>query len=60
MVRRSGGANLDEEALRAHVRKGLAGYKTPKRVVSTDQSIRASNGKADYATARKIAETTLP
>lgn len=59
VVRLSEGANLDEEALRAHVRKSLAGYKTPKRVVSTDQSIRASNGKADYATARKIAETTL-
>ncbi|WP_296475268.1 acyl-CoA synthetase [Phenylobacterium sp.] len=59
VVRLSEGASLDEEALRAHVRKSLAGYKTPKRVVSTDQSIRASNGKADYATARKIAETTL-
>ena len=59
VVRLSEGASLDEEALRAHVRKSLAGYKTPKRVVSTDHSIRASNGKADYATARKIAETTL-
>ncbi len=59
VVRLAEGASLDEETLRAHVRKSLAGYKTPKRVVSTDQSIRASNGKADYATARKIAETTL-
>jgi fatty-acyl-CoA synthase len=59
VVRLAEGASLDEETLRAHVRKSLAGYKTPKRVVSTDQSIRASNGKSDYATARKIAETTL-
>jgi fatty-acyl-CoA synthase len=59
VVRLSEGASLDEETLRAHVRKSLAGYKTPKRVVATDQSIRASNGKADYATAKKIAETTL-
>ena len=59
VVRLAEGASLDEESLRAHVRKSLAGYKTPKRVVATDQSIRASNGKADYATARKIAETAL-
>jgi fatty-acyl-CoA synthase len=59
VVRLAEGASLDEEALRAHVRRTLAGYKTPKRVVATDQSIRASNGKADYATARKIAETAL-
>jgi acyl-CoA synthetase (AMP-forming)/AMP-acid ligase II len=59
VIRLAEGASLDEEALRAHVRRSLAGYKTPKRVVATDQSIRASNGKADYATAKKIAETTL-
>ena len=59
VVRLAEGASLDEEALRAHVRKSLAGYKTPKRVVATEQSIRASNGKADYATAKKIAETAL-
>jgi fatty-acyl-CoA synthase len=59
VVRLAEGASLDEDSLRAHVRRSLAGYKTPKRVVATDQSIRASNGKADYATAKKIAETTL-
>jgi len=59
VVRLAEGASLDEESLRAHVRKSLAGYKTPKRVVATEQSIRASNGKADYATAKKIAETAL-
>jgi fatty-acyl-CoA synthase len=53
------GSSLDEEGLRAHVRKSLAGYKTPKRIVATDQSIRAANGKADYPSAKKIAEESL-
>ena len=56
VVRLSEGHAFDEAALRAHVRKSLAGYKTPKRVVATDEIIRASNGKADYPTAKKIAE----
>lgn len=53
------GASLDEEALRKHVRKSLAGYKTPKRVVVADRNIRAANGKADYPAAKKSAETQL-
>ena len=56
MVRLSEGASLDEAALRAHVRQALAGYKTPKRVVATSEPIRAANGKADYPTAKAIAE----
>ena len=31
-------ASLDEAALRAHVRKSLAGYKTPKRIVVADRA----------------------
>ena len=50
------GQSLDEEGLRAHVRRVLAGYKTPKRVFATDQPIRAANGKADYPAAKSIAE----
>jgi len=50
------GATLDEAAICAHVRTTLAGYKTPKRLFATDQALRASNGKADYKTARAIAE----
>jgi len=34
------------------VRERLAGYKTPKRVVFADASLRAPNGKADYKRAR--------
>jgi acyl-CoA synthetase (AMP-forming)/AMP-acid ligase II len=59
VVRLTPGAVLDQEALRAHVRGALAGYKTPKRIVATDEDIRASNGKADYAKARSIAEAAL-
>jgi acyl-CoA synthetase (AMP-forming)/AMP-acid ligase II len=59
VVRLSDGASLDEEALRAHVRRTLAGYKTPKRIIATDQPIRAANGKADYPAARKLAEAVV-
>jgi fatty-acyl-CoA synthase len=59
VVRLADGAALDEEALRAHVRQALAGYKTPKRVVATDRELRAANGKADYPAARAVAETLV-
>jgi 3-oxocholest-4-en-26-oate---CoA ligase len=59
VVRLAEGHSLDEDALRAHVRKSLAGYKTPKRIVVTEGSIRAANGKADYPTAKKVAEDAL-
>ena len=52
----SQGHGLDELALRAHVRKMLAGYKTPKTVVVADRSIRAANGKADYPAAKAVVE----
>jgi fatty-acyl-CoA synthase len=50
------GADLDELALRAHVRKSLAGYKTPKRIFIADRPLRAANGKADYPAAKAAAE----
>jgi fatty-acyl-CoA synthase len=53
------GAALDEAELRAHVRKSLAGYKTPKRIVIADRDIRTANGKADYPAARASAELQL-
>jgi fatty-acyl-CoA synthase len=53
------GHDLDEAALRAHVRKSLAGYKTPKRIVVADGPMRASNGKADYPAARAMAESGM-
>jgi len=59
VIRLTEGHDLDEAALRAHVRKHLAGYKTPKRIVATDENFRASNGKADYPTAKTIASEAL-
>jgi fatty-acyl-CoA synthase len=59
VVRLTEGQSFDEEALRAHVRKSLAGYKTPKRIVVTTDPIRTANGKADYPTAKTIAEKAL-
>jgi len=59
VVRLAEGAALDEEALRAHVRKSLAGYKTPKRIVIADRNLRAANGKADYPAARASVEAQL-
>jgi len=51
------GRTFDEAGLKAHVRKTLAGYKTPKRVFVANRSLRTSNGKADYAAAKACAET---
>ncbi len=59
VVRLAPGHSLNEESLRAHVRKSLAGYKTPKRVVATESVLRAANGKADYPTAKTIALDAL-
>jgi len=59
VIRLAEGHALDEDALRVHVRKSLAGYKTPKRIVVATGSIRAANGKADYPTAKKVAEDAL-
>jgi fatty-acyl-CoA synthase len=53
------GAALDEAELRAHVRKSLAGQKTPKRIFLADRPMRASNGKADYPAAKAAAEAAL-
>ncbi|WP_298667807.1 AMP-binding protein [uncultured Sphingomonas sp.] len=44
-----------EGAARDHLRAHLAGYKLPKLLVATDQSLRAPNGKADYAKAKGLA-----
>ena len=55
VVRLDAGKSATEEELRAHVRERLAGYKTPKRIVFTDESMRAPNGKADYKGAKQAA-----
>ncbi len=45
-----------QEALDAHARAGLAGYKIPRLYVLTGQSLRLNNGKPDYKTAQALAE----
>jgi fatty-acyl-CoA synthase len=45
-----------EEALDAHARAGLAGYKIPRLYVFTDGSLRLNNGKPDYKTAQGLAD----
>ncbi|MGH0030064.1 MAG: acyl-CoA synthetase [Myxococcota bacterium] len=56
VVQLRGGATLDEQALRSHVRERLAGYKTPKQVFAVEKMFRAPNGKADYKGAKAFAE----
>jgi acyl-CoA synthetase (AMP-forming)/AMP-acid ligase II len=62
VVHLNDGVPFDERAVRAHVRDKLAGYKTPKAIHPTTTPMRTSNGKADYATAKSIAEnaTVVP
>lgn len=59
VVRLKPGRHLDEPALSIHVRASLAAYKTPKRIVATSVSLRAPNGKADYASAIAQAKAQL-
>jgi 3-oxocholest-4-en-26-oate---CoA ligase len=42
----------------SHAKARLASYKAPRRVVVVDAVPRAANGKADYATAKSIAQAT--
>ena len=49
------GGSYDEAVLRETLRTHLAGYKLPKRIVETEVSLRAANGKADYAKAKALA-----
>jgi fatty-acyl-CoA synthase len=59
VVQPEGEIALDEEAVRAHAREHLAGYKTPKRVLVKADLQRASNGKADYKAITAFAKVSL-
>lgn len=52
------GASVDEATVIASVKQDLAGYKAPKSVIFVDDVPRAPNGKADYKTARSLAEAS--
>jgi fatty-acyl-CoA synthase len=53
------GGDVDEAAVIADVKKQLAGFKAPKRVVFVSQVPRAPNGKADYKAAKQHALDTI-
>ncbi|HLI65367.1 MAG TPA: AMP-binding protein [Caulobacteraceae bacterium] len=53
-----GQAARDAE-LMAHVRGKLAPYKAPRKIVFVPQAPRAPNGKADYATAKRLFEQAM-
>ncbi|WP_085810305.1 AMP-binding protein [Sphingomonas sp. TZW2008] len=53
VVQAAGG--FDEGVTRDTLRQKLAGYKLPKLIVATDESLRAPNGKADYGKAKALA-----
>ncbi|NLU70444.1 acyl-CoA synthetase [Streptomyces sp. HNM0574] len=53
---RPGAAPLTEDAVRAHCRGRLAGYKVPRTVVLSDHIQRSPSGKADYRWAKAVAE----
>ena len=59
VVQPEGERGLDEEAMRAHARVHLAGYKTPKRILVKADLQRASNGKADYKAITAYARESL-
>lgn len=48
--------DLDE--LAEHTRRHLAGYKTPRRLVTVPEIVRSPSGKPDYPWAVRTAETT--
>ena len=50
------GAEVDVDDVIAHTKGKLAAYKAPKAVVVVATVPRAPNGKADYATARELAQ----
>lgn len=50
---------FDEEAMRAHVKEHLAGYKCPKHFVHVDEVYRSPSGKADFKRTRETALEAL-
>lgn len=53
---RDGTSAPDPDALRAHCRAQLAGYKVPKAFLWVDQVRRSPTGKADYAWAHEVVD----
>ena len=53
------GVAADSDAIRAHARQHIAGYKVPKDVVFVAEVQRSPAGKADYRWAKAAAEEQL-
>jgi acyl-CoA synthetase (AMP-forming)/AMP-acid ligase II len=53
------GASLDLDAVQAHCRDQLAGYKIPRDLVLVAEVLRNPNGKADYRWAQEHAASAL-
>jgi len=53
VAERSG--EISESEVIEHVKKLLATYKAPRRVIFVDQVYRSPSGKADYRWAKEIA-----
>jgi len=52
VVKPRGDATPDADALAAHARETIAGYKVPKEVHLVDEIVRSPSGKADYRWAK--------
>jgi fatty-acyl-CoA synthase len=59
LVEPANGATLEPDALAAHARATLAGYKVPKRFVTLDSLQRSPAGKADYKLLRGLAQEAV-
>jgi 3-oxocholest-4-en-26-oate---CoA ligase len=53
------GTTLDADALQAHVKARLSGYKAPRAVVAVSALVRSPSGKPDYRWAKDVAVREL-
>jgi acyl-CoA synthetase (AMP-forming)/AMP-acid ligase II len=60
VVQLAASADIGSDALMAHAREHLAGYKVPKDIVFVDQVQRSPAGKADYRWAKATASGRAP
>jgi fatty-acyl-CoA synthase len=59
LVQPNDGRDIEADALAAHCRASLAGYKVPKRILVFDSLQRSPAGKADYKLLRELAAARL-
>ena len=59
VIQPRGADGMDAEALIAWVKDQLAGYKAPRRIVTTEEALRGPNGKVDYDAAKTLVRERL-